>query len=230
LKAVLFDLYDTLAYIAIDEYRETKDEMAKRAGLPGDTFLETWKQYTRPSARGEVLTVEERVARVLRDLHIEPDIALVQEIAKLEYRLQWEHVKLFDSAKDTIAFLKGAGLKVGMVTNTPNSTRDVLSILGIADFFDTVVFSFAIGVLKPDPRIYLVACENLAVMPAECMFVGDGNDRELDGAHALGMITVMVGQKRDELLRAEQSRYCDYKINDLSELKGIVTSSFKEKA
>jgi putative hydrolase of the HAD superfamily len=44
--------------------------------------------------------------------------------------------------------------------------------------------------LKPEPAIYLKACEALGVKAEECLYVGDGADNELRGASALGMRTV----------------------------------------
>lgn len=41
--------------------------------------------------------------------------------------------------------------------------------------------------MKPDPAIYLLACRRLGVAPEDCVFVGDGGDRELEGAAAVGM-------------------------------------------
>lgn len=222
IKALLFDLYDTLATIDIDVYRATKAEMAKRAGFPADVFLKSWKNYTRPSAQGEVLTVEERVARVMRDLGTFPEIEIVREIATLEYKLQLEDVHLFDTVDESLEYFKRKGLKMGLVTNTPSSTCRVPAILGIESYFDTMVFSFNIGVLKPDPRIYLTACSNLGVKPVECIFTGDGNDCELDGAHSLGMVTVKVGPGRDEVLRHEQSQAYDFRIEKIEGLKEII--------
>lgn len=222
IRALLFDLYDTLAVIDTKIYRAVKAEMATRSGLPVNEFLMTWKKYTQPSARGELLTAEERVARVINDLGGIPEIRLVQQIASLEYELQMKKVALFDTVYETLEYCKQSGVKIGLVTNAPNTTRSVPNILGIERFFDVLVFSFSVGVLKPDSRIYLVACEKLEVKPSECIFIGDGNDRELDGAKSLGMTTVMIDQSRNELLRHEQSQSYDYRIQIMSELNGIV--------
>jgi FMN phosphatase YigB (HAD superfamily) len=54
-------------------------------------------------------------------------------------------------------------------------------------YFDDVVFSHEVGFVKPDPEIYLTACERLGVEPGHCIFVGDGGSGELPGAAAVGM-------------------------------------------
>ncbi|MFQ6100140.1 MAG: HAD family hydrolase [Anaerolineae bacterium] len=226
-EAVLFDLYDTLAYIEIEDYLRTKAQMAAEAGVPADAFVAQWKQYTRPAARGEVLTTEERAARVLRDLGVDPTRQLIHRLSQLELDLQEQQVHLFPDTREVLMRLKNKGLKLGLVTNASLSTREVPKILSIRTLFDTVVFSYAIGVRKPDPEIYLTACKRLTVLPSACLFVGDGNDRELDGAREVGMCTVMVGTKRDELVRAEQGILCDYCIQTLSELIPIVETCLR---
>jgi putative hydrolase of the HAD superfamily len=58
--------------------------------------------------------------------------------------------------------------------------------------FDAVVFSYQLGVRKPDARIYRRALEEIGVAPGEAIFVGDGGSDEHRGAQALGIATVLV--------------------------------------
>jgi epoxide hydrolase-like predicted phosphatase len=59
----------------------------------------------------------------------------------------------------------------------------------VDELFDEIVLSGAIGIRKPDPRIYVLAAERLGVAPERCVFVDDlgGN---LKPAKALGMSTL----------------------------------------
>jgi putative hydrolase of the HAD superfamily len=226
IEAVLFDLYDTLAYIDIRDYLQTKTQMAAEAGVSANALIAQWKQYTHPANRGEVLTVEERVARVLRDLSVEPTKLLIRQLSELEIELQEQRIRLFKDTYKVLELLKGKGLKLGLVTNASLATREVPEILSINCFFDAIVFSYTIGVCKPEPEIYLAACERLMVSPSACLFVGDGNDCELDGAHRLGMQTVMITTNRHELIRTEQSSSFDYRVQNLSKLIPIVANLF----
>ena len=42
--------------------------------------------------------------------------------------------------------------------------------------------------VKPDSDIYQHACKNLGVAPSDCIFIGDGNSDELQGAAQVGML------------------------------------------
>ncbi len=54
------------------------------------------------------------------------------------------------------------------------------------------VFSCAEGARKPDSRLYEACASRLSVDPAECIYVGDGDDDELEGAAAVGMRPVLL--------------------------------------
>ncbi|MFO8059468.1 MAG: HAD-IA family hydrolase, partial [Bacillota bacterium] len=56
----------------------------------------------------------------------------------------------------------------------------------LAEFFGAAVFSFRVGFAKPHPDIYLSACRQLEVDPADCLFIGDGGSDELRGAESAG--------------------------------------------
>ena len=87
--------------------------------------------------------------------------------------------------------------------------------------FDAAIFSCNVGAAKPDPAIYLAACEALGVAPAECLFVGDGGADELRGAAALGMIPVQMTGILDRHfpeLVASQGVAARYRIARIAEL------------
>lgn len=58
------------------------------------------------------------------------------------------------------------------------------------DCFDVVVASAEVGMVKPDPRIYRHAAEQLDVEPAECVFIDD-SQLFVDQARELGMQAIL---------------------------------------
>lgn len=92
-----------------------------------------------------------------------------------------------------VRYLRGR-LKLGSITNNvardqPAPTRT--AGLDIHDLFDVVIESSIVGLRKPDPRIYEMACESLGVDPVEAVFLDDLGTN-LKGAKALGMTTIKV--------------------------------------
>lgn len=78
-------------------------------------------------------------------------------------------------------------------TSAPGERSDGAGPHGrlLADLFDVVVESSKVGVRKPDPRFYELACEQLEIEPGEAVFLDDigGN---LKPARAMGMTTIKV--------------------------------------
>jgi len=77
-------------------------------------------------------------------------------------------------------------------------TADVLAL------FDVVLESRELGIRKPDPRFYELACQRLAVAPDEVVYLDDLGVN-LKPARALGMTTIKVvdpGQAIAELYAA----------------------------
>jgi putative hydrolase of the HAD superfamily len=64
-------------------------------------------------------------------------------------------------------------------------------IASIMAMFDVVLESSKLGIRKPEPRIYELACERLQVEPAECVFLDDLGVN-LKPARAMGMTTIKV--------------------------------------
>jgi putative hydrolase of the HAD superfamily len=94
--------------------------------------------------------------------------------------------------------VKAAGFHVACLTNNivGDSPDDVRSIQ-IADImarFDVIVESSKIGVRKPEPRFYEIACELLGVTPDECVFLDDLGIN-LKPAAAMGMATIKVNSE-----------------------------------
>jgi len=85
-------------------------------------------------------------------------------------------------------------IPTGLVTNnfvgldTVGPSGPVAEVMGL---FHVVIESSKVGVRKPDPRIYELACEALGVSPAETVFLDDLGIN-LKPARAMGMTTIKV--------------------------------------
>ena len=74
----------------------------------------------------------------------------------------------------TLRALHRRGVRLGVVSDTGFDLRPVFEALGLSPYLATVVLlSFQHGVCKPDPSVFLTACHQLDVLPAETLMVGD---------------------------------------------------------
>ena len=83
--------------------------------------------------------------------------------------------------------------KTACLTNNFTRAEAILSdeVAEVYSLFDAILESRVLGVRKPDPRFYELACESLAVEPDQCVFLDDLGVN-LKPARALGMHTIKV--------------------------------------
>jgi putative hydrolase of the HAD superfamily len=72
----------------------------------------------------------------------------------------------------------------------------------VLSLFDGIVESSRVGVRKPDPRFYELACKQLDVTAPECVFLDDLGVN-LKPARALGMTTIKVVDPDDAIAELE---------------------------
>ena len=94
--------------------------------------------------------------------------------------------------------LREGGLRVGALTNNWATAAAPAGPHPIARHFDVLVESRAVGMRKPDPRIYELTCRRLDVAPAETAFLDDIG-ANLKSARALGMRTIKVDDPEQAL-------------------------------
>jgi putative hydrolase of the HAD superfamily len=123
---------------------------------------------------------------------------------------------LFDDVVPALDELEASGLVLAIVSNFEAWLEDLLGLLGVRDRFPVRVISGREGVEKPDPRIFELALNRLALDAADTMYVGDNPEFDVLPATALGMTAVLL-DRRDRFPETEGTR-----IADLRELPGLV--------
>ena len=119
------------------------------------------------------------------------------EAAALGFRVDADAVLTCMKSEPVVEMIELVGrlhgrLKLGMITNNLHPmNRGGSMIAAVLDVFDVVVESSVEGVRKPDPAIYRLACERLAVTAERCVFLDDLGVN-LKPARAMGMTTIKV--------------------------------------
>jgi len=100
----------------------------------------------------------------------------------------WE---AYDDTLPILEALRDNGIRVVMLSNVGYDLGPVVKRTGIAPLLDGMVMSQALGVVKPDPRIFRAALEVIERPPAEVLMVGDAW-RDDAAAAALGIRTLVL--------------------------------------
>ncbi len=111
----------------------------------------------------------------------------------------WQGVRVDTALADWLRSLRPT-YRTALLSNAWLDLRDLLHQLGIADAFDVMVISAEERLMKPDPRIYRLLLERLAVSPAEAVFVDD-REENIIAARNVGMHGI-VYRSRDQVLEA----------------------------
>ena len=83
------------------------------------------------------------------------------------------------------------GYRTAIISNSGSGAREEEeSRYGFSTYFDPIIYSHEVGLLKPDPRIYALACDELGLAPDETVFLDDSRIC-VDGARAFGMHGVL---------------------------------------
>jgi putative hydrolase of the HAD superfamily len=206
IRAVLFDFGGVISSSPFEAFAHLEVER----GLPAD-FIRT-VNATNPDTnawarleRGEVdlETFGSLWSDEARALGHELDGRLVLERLAGEIRPQM--VNAIRSCKTKY--------KTACLTNNFTRAEAILSeeVAEVYSLFDAVLESRVLGVRKPDPHFYELACEELNVAPGECVFLDDLGVN-LKPARALGMQTIKVTDP-------------DVALTELGELTGLSLSS-----
>ncbi len=189
-RAALFDFFGTLTQ-SVRRGPQHAD-IARGLGCDPDVVVGVLDRSFRARARGMFGSAEATLRWVSEQAGGNPcDMRLRRAIDDRVAALRAD-THLRPEAEDTLHALRARGMRTGVISDCTHELPAFLPELPIAPLLDASVFSVEVGRCKPDPLIYLAACDQLGVSPEECLYVGDGGSRELTGAAELGMTAVRL--------------------------------------
>jgi len=138
--------------------------------------------------------------------------------------------ELFPDVLDTLKWLRESGYRLASITNRGYSGprfQEELAELGLKELFEHVAVSCDVGYMKPHPRLFQYALEQVGVAAENSVMVGDSLRADVEGAKTLGMITVWrrppVGEPLEPTTDVPEAGPLtpDYVIGEIGELKGL---------
>ncbi len=181
---VWLDFNFTLANIA--RAMQHEQAIADRLGRSVEETRTAMKRYELPFEAGHLDELT-RMSGVLRNLGIEPGHELVNELIELERQTCLEAMELYPGTIRLLNWLKNRDVDRILVCNGNPITRYIAEDLGVSALCSQTIFSCdrKVKAKKPDRHIYVQAMRATRVPPPNCLYVGDGGDRELWGIHQI---------------------------------------------
>jgi putative hydrolase of the HAD superfamily len=225
-QAVIFDLFGTL----VDGFAASSAGYQKRfsaaLGIDHQPFAQHWRQMTGARVLGEFQSVEASIEYICDRMGV--SVTAEQMAKAVEIRLQLTRRALIPrpDAISTIARLKRAGFKIGLLSNCSIEIPMVWPETEFAELFDSTIFSSRERLNKPDPRIYRIASERLGVAPENCLYIADGENYELAAAADAGMRPVLIRNPEcdnDKAILREARDWQGAVVSSLPQVLSLIT-------
>lgn len=224
IRAVCFDLFNTL--VSVGSVPETVG--AFTADILGIDH-EVWRQACF-GEHHDICGPSDALENMRRMAHaIDPTIpetTLVQAVAHRQQRFDYALQNVEQDVLDGLRSLQQTGIPMALVSNA--STSEVRAWPGspLSPLFHSALFSCECGEKKPEQGIYQLALKKLGVNARECLFVGDGGSDEHQGAHASGMLPVLItrhlNDKRQKKLMMKLDSMLHARVSSVTEVIALV--------
>jgi putative hydrolase of the HAD superfamily len=189
-RAVVFDFFGTLTRSV--QRGPQHAEIARALGADPEAVRGVLDRTFRARARGRYGSAEATLRFVIEQAGGHPRAAQVRAGVPARISALKADTRLRADAVTALTAIKQRGLATAVISDCTHELPAFLPSLPVAPLLDAKIYSVRLGVCKPDPRIYLAACAELGVAPADCLYVGDGGSHELTGAAAVGMTPVRL--------------------------------------
>ncbi|NLD76894.1 MAG: HAD-IA family hydrolase [Acidimicrobiales bacterium] len=184
ITSALFDFGGVILSSPFEAFARYEDER----GLP-DGFIRSVNSYDHHTNAWARLERNEMTAD-------EFAIAFEDESAALGHRVSgWDVLGLLagELRPEMVEVVRRCNekLKTGLLTNNVVSMGVDSPVAHVVEMFDVVIESSVVGVRKPEPRFYELACERLEIEPSDAVFLDDLGIN-LKPAREMGMTTIKV--------------------------------------
>jgi putative hydrolase of the HAD superfamily len=234
IKAVLFDMFDTLMMIKKnhDFYSPSLLRTYKFLNQNGvdvsfDTFQKAYikardELYAKVDANLEEPHFNVRLSEALKSLGYQYS-ASSPLIAKATAEFCDEFMTFVYLDPDTENVLRNLHekYKLGIISNfaIPECVHELIKTHNLTELLDVIVVSAAVNKRKPSPEIFLNTLKQLGVSAEETVFVGDTLDADIEGAKGVGIKAVYIERRFEE---ANGHVKPDKNIKKLTELPKVL--------
>jgi HAD superfamily hydrolase (TIGR01509 family) len=210
IKAVLFDMFDTLMLIKKDHafYSPAVKSMHQFLVQNGiqvsfatfrDAYIKARDQlYEEADLKMEEPHFNIRVKNALQNLGFkaEAESSMVQGATDAFCSEFMNYVSIDEDAKSALQKLHHS-YRLGIVSNfaIPECVTRLLDQQGLTELFEVIIVSAAVNKRKPGREIFKFALQKLQLEANETVFVGDTVEADIKGAQDAGMKTVYIERR-----------------------------------
>ncbi len=187
IKAIIFDYGGV---ITLGKFEDIYDKLAEYLKINPEDFIKIRDKYLRRMFIGKIST--ERFCEIVKkEFNLDCDVLEYYKKAYLEViskNINQDMLKLIKKLKNNY--------KLILLSNILKLHADMNEKEGIFSDFDELIFSYNVGFVKPDQRIYNLALKRINLRPEECIFIDDYKDN-IKIAYELGIRTILYKNEED---------------------------------
>lgn len=197
---MLFDMDDTIFDHALTSRAALARLQRSEGALRSRSLSDLWHEYSRlleeahPAVvAGRITVAESRVQRFSTLLEFCGSRPIREEGARLSslYRSFYRELRRPVPGVRGLLERVHRRARVGVVSNNQAAEQDEkLAFLRLTALVDFMIISEAVGVSKPDPRIFGLALERGGTGPENAVMIGDSWENDVLGARAAGIRAV----------------------------------------
>lgn len=121
------------------------------------------------------------------------------EAMNMDLALELKTIQIYPDVISTLQYLKKSGLKIALCSNLAMPYGEHLKGI-ITDYFDAVIFSYEVGAIKPQKRIYEIIEEKIDYPMSQMLFIGDNQILDVDMPITLGMSARLIDRENGQSL------------------------------
>jgi putative hydrolase of the HAD superfamily len=167
--ACLVDVYDT---ILSTDFSARRADLPTLAGVAPEAFIDAYQRIGPALTVGQVSKAES-YELILRACGVKPREGLVRDLVDMDRELLLAAATMYPDAIPFLEMLKSSGIKIAIVSNCSQHTRELLVSVGVAALADALVLSCEVGCIKPGAQIYRHALGQVGVAAEDALFVDD---------------------------------------------------------
>jgi putative hydrolase of the HAD superfamily len=180
-------VYDTIVSC---DFLARRSELASLAGVATQAWREEYARLEDRLNAGR-LTKSEGFALITRACGVDPRPDLVRALLDKDQEVMLATTRLYDDVLPFLDALRSRGVKIAIVSNCTEYTRELLVDFGVAARADALVLSCEVGAAKPAAQIFRHALDQLDVPAGAALFVDD-QAAYCAGAVAVGINAVQI--------------------------------------
>jgi HAD superfamily hydrolase (TIGR01509 family) len=169
IKLIIFDLWQTLAYRKTKQGSTSKMLEVTKVDIPKDKFVKIFEESLQTRKWRKEYLAYKLLCKNMGLKTTKENVELLMKIRKDAEK----KTKLYRHSIKLLKQLKEQGYKIALISNTSVFAIKEVKKTKLLDYIDYPIYSFNVGVIKPNKKIYLEALKTAKCKPEEAIMIGD---------------------------------------------------------